>query len=62
MIENGTVLDEKVANPTKNLPILEEFKDSAKIKELTKQYNQLSSELQKQFLKSSTRQEQAIKI
>ncbi|HFD1658950.1 TPA: cell division protein FtsQ/DivIB [Enterococcus faecium] len=47
VIENGTVLDEKVANPTKNLPILEEFKDSAKIKELTKQYNQLSSELQK---------------
>ncbi len=48
VIENGTVLDEKVANPTKNLPILEEFQRLCKkSKELTKQYNQLSSELQK---------------
>ncbi len=36
VIENGTVLDEKVANPTKNLPILEEFKDSAKNQRINK--------------------------
>lgn len=46
VIESGTVLDEKVADPTKDFPILEEFRDSAKIKELIEQYNQLPSELQ----------------
>lgn len=47
VIENGKVLKEKVANPTKNLPILENFTDNAKISQLVKEYNQLTSELQK---------------
>lgn len=47
VLENGIVLDQKVDNPTKNLPILEDFKSDAKIKALVKQYNQLSAELQK---------------
>ncbi|MBO0432468.1 cell division protein FtsQ/DivIB [Enterococcus sp. DIV0660C] len=47
VLENGIVLDQKVDNPTKNLPILEGFKSDAKIKALVKQYNQLSAELQK---------------
>ncbi len=47
VIENGVVLSEKVANPTKNLPILEDFNENAKIQEFAKQYNQLSAELQK---------------
>ncbi|MBF8807685.1 MAG: cell division protein FtsQ/DivIB [Enterococcus lacertideformus] len=47
VIENGKVLNEKVANPTKNLPILEGFTDNNKISYLVNQYNKLSSELQK---------------
>jgi cell division protein FtsQ len=47
VLENGTVLDEKVENPTKNLPILEGFDSDKKIKQLMEQYNKLSSELQK---------------
>lgn len=47
VIENGKVLNEKVANPTKNLPILENFTDNNKISALVKEYNKLSSELQK---------------
>lgn len=47
VIEDGTVLDEIVESPTKNLPILEGFTDSTKIKDLAKEYNKLSTELQK---------------
>ncbi|MDB1679262.1 MULTISPECIES: cell division protein FtsQ/DivIB [Enterococcus] len=47
VMENGTVLSEKVANPTKNLPILDGFTNNEKIKSLTKEYNKLSAELQK---------------
>jgi cell division protein FtsQ len=47
VLENGTVLEEKVENPTKNLPILEGFDNDKKIKQLMEQYNKLSSELQK---------------
>lgn len=47
VIEDGTVLDETVESPTKNLPILEGFTDSTKIKELATEYNKLSPELQK---------------
>ncbi len=47
VMENGTVLKEKVANPTKNLPILEGFSDNEKIKSLATEYNKLSAELQK---------------
>ena len=47
VMENGTVLSVKVANPTKNLPILDGFTDNEKIKSLTKEYNKLSAELQK---------------
>ena len=47
VIDDGTVLDETVESPTKNLPILEGFTDSTKIKDLAKEYNKLSPELQK---------------
>lgn len=47
VMENGIVLSEEVANPTKNLPILDGFTNSEKIKSLTKEYNKLSAELQK---------------
>ncbi|MGM9902972.1 FtsQ-type POTRA domain-containing protein [Enterococcus hirae] len=47
VIEDGTVLSQNVANPTKNLPILEGFTDSKKIKDLAEAYNKLSPELQK---------------
>lgn len=47
VLENGTVLSEAIENPTKNLPILENFTSDAKIKEFLKEYKQLSSEKQK---------------
>ena len=47
VIEDGTVLDETVESPTKNLPILEGFTDPTKIKDLAIEYNKLSPELQK---------------
>ncbi|MEY8446550.1 cell division protein FtsQ/DivIB [Enterococcus ratti] len=47
VLENGKVLDEKADNPTKNLPILENFTDYNKINSLIKEYSKLSSELQK---------------
>ena len=62
VIENGTVLDEKVANPNKKSPYLrrvQRFSKNQRInKAITISYHQ---NCKKQSLKSSIHQEQVIK-
>jgi cell division protein FtsQ len=46
ILESGVVIDEPSEQPTKGLPILESFKDQAKIKEILTAYQKLSQEIQ----------------
>lgn len=45
ILENGVVLKDKLKNPTKNMPILENFEKQDKILTLLNQYEKLSPEL-----------------
>ncbi|EOL48936.1 hypothetical protein RV11_GL000891 [Enterococcus phoeniculicola] len=47
IMENGVVIKEKIDKNTDNMPVLENFSDEKKIKNLLEQYNEIPKEIQK---------------
>ncbi|MGM0123698.1 cell division protein FtsQ [Enterococcus sp. AZ194] len=47
IMENGAIVKEKVDKPTASLPILENFTDEGKIKDLLEEYKNIPEEIQK---------------